>query len=240
MFENHPQPTYEDLLTARSAIDQILGLVGGRGIPALSGGLDISLGSITQLCLWSSKSETKEMKLVKIAFFVYFVETRAKIVRKLAMQFKTSLKLSFLTNYLIACCRRFILSAPLGCQSRVLETVVWAIIPLEKYTAGLWEAWLPTSLLIAKLVAFLPNAFGFSSRVKELSPSSSSDTSTSSSLRPFFGSQVILFSFFNLLLAFANQQLTCKKNRQLETVLCAFVQFRAATAGKFYIFDNSF
>ena len=56
----------------------------------------------------------------------------------------------------------------------------------------------------------LPNAFGLtSSLVKELSPSSSSsDTSTSSSCRPFFGSQVILFSFFNLLLALANQQLT--------------------------------
>ena len=54
-----------------------------------------------------------------------------------------------------------------------------------------------------------PNAFGFSSLVKELSPSSSSsDTSTSSSCKPFFGSHVILFSFFSLLLALANQQLT--------------------------------
>ena len=55
----------------------------------------------------------------------------------------------------------------------------------------------------------LPNAFGFtSSLVNELSPSSSSDTSTSSSCKPFFGSQVILFSFFSRLRALANQQLT--------------------------------
>ena len=46
------------------------------------------------------------------------------------------------------------------------------------------------------------------SSLKEVSFSSSSETSTSSSLRPFLGSQVILFSFFSRRRAFANQQLT--------------------------------
>ena len=48
----------------------------------------------------------------------------------------------------------------------------------------------------------------FSSLQNELSLSSSSDTSTSSSSSLFLGSQVILFSFFSLLLALANQVLT--------------------------------
>ena len=61
---SQPQPTYEDLLTASSAMDQILGLVGGRGIPSLSGGLDISLGSATQLRLWSSTSEPETDEII--------------------------------------------------------------------------------------------------------------------------------------------------------------------------------
>ena len=43
-------------------MDQILGLVGGRGIPSLSGGLEISLGSATQLRLWSSTSDPETVK----------------------------------------------------------------------------------------------------------------------------------------------------------------------------------
>ena len=62
---SQPQPTYEDLLTASSAMDQILGLVGGRGIPSLSGGLlGISLGSATQLRLWSSTSEPETDEII--------------------------------------------------------------------------------------------------------------------------------------------------------------------------------
>ena len=50
-------------------MDQILGLVGGRGIPSLSGGLvdpglEISLGSATQLRLWSSTSEPERDEII--------------------------------------------------------------------------------------------------------------------------------------------------------------------------------
>ena len=45
-------------------MDQILGLVGGRGIPSLSGGLEISLGSPTQLRLWSSTSEPARDEII--------------------------------------------------------------------------------------------------------------------------------------------------------------------------------
>ena len=57
------------MLTASSAMDQILGLVGGSGIPSLSGGLvepglEISLGSATQLRLWSSTSEPETDEII--------------------------------------------------------------------------------------------------------------------------------------------------------------------------------
>ena len=50
-------------------MDQILGLVGGSGIPSLSGGLvdpglEISLGSATQLRLWSSTSEPETDEII--------------------------------------------------------------------------------------------------------------------------------------------------------------------------------
>ena len=50
-------------------MDQILGLVGGSGIPSLSGGLvdpglEISLGSATQLRLWSSTSEPERDEII--------------------------------------------------------------------------------------------------------------------------------------------------------------------------------
>ena len=126
---------------------------------------------------------------------------------KLLMQFTNSLEPCFLTNYLIACCRQFICAAPMRRQHCVLVTVAWAIIPLGlgKQVGGdlLW-----TRHRVLWCECNLPNVFGFSSLMNELSPSSSSDTSTSSSCKPFFGSQVILFSFFNRLLALANQQLT--------------------------------
>ena len=138
-----------------------------------------------------------------------------------------------MTNYLIACFRQFICTESRRRQQGVLVTVAQTIIPLERrgkrqvVAEGGGLDFLPCSLqfgiglvfnkwkIVLRLYIFfgfirnLPNTFGLtSSLVKELSPSSSSDTSTSSSCKPFFGSQVILFSFFNRLLALANQQLT--------------------------------
>ena len=55
-------------------MDQILGLVGGSGIPSLSGGLvdpglEISLGSATQLRLWSSTSEPERDEIINKSRF---------------------------------------------------------------------------------------------------------------------------------------------------------------------------
>ena len=135
-----------------------------------------------------------------------------------------------LTNYLISCFRQFICAAPRRRQQCVLETVAWAIIPLERgkqvgrqpvlalaqTSCGITQCqW--SALPVSDRWRGLPNAFGLtSSLVNEWSPSSSSDTSTSSSCNPFFGSQVILFSFFSRLRALANQQLTWDDKSLLE------------------------
>ena len=80
---------------------------------------------------------------------------------------------------------KLILNLQCGSQEKVLETVFIG----DSVTDGVC----------------LPD---FSSLQNELSLSSSSDTSTSSSSSLFLGSHVILFSFFNLRLALANQVLT--------------------------------
>ena len=151
------------------------------------------------------------------------------------LQFTNSPGLCFLTDGLIACCRQFICRAPREGASALVNRCSdnytireesergqvygdrlgggFGFPPMLQFGFGFQQVLkLCSSSLVFVCVwkeRNLPNTFGFtSSLVKELSPSSSSETSTSSSCKPFFGSQVILFSFFNRLLALANQQLT--------------------------------
>ena len=128
-------------------MDQILGLVGGRGIPSLSGGLEISLGSATQLRLWSSTSEPERDEIINKSR----LSRRVRAPNKCGSEWRQKLLYAIywwqsgclanpgepeLTNYLISCFRQFICAAPRRRQQCVLETVAWAIIPLERNQVG--------------------------------------------------------------------------------------------------------